>query len=152
MSLLKNTIKILTSAIENYTNIPVVNNDITENEPRPCFYIEPTSITTDFDGIQVEHEVQQIRIIYFEKNTYEGYLDLLTMKDILQKCLLGVAMEYEPGKNFFITEIEWEVYRGDMVLTADVNLELFGENYQTKEDEENPYYMEYLQYTERENF
>lgn len=135
MSLLKQTIKAITLAIENETEIDVVNNDITENEPRPCFYIEPTQIVSDYDGIQIEHETQEIRIVYFDKNTYEGYLNLLDMKETLQGVLLGL-IPTDSGTNIQINQIEWNVYRGDMVLTADVSVEIFGKDVAEETEEE----------------
>lgn len=145
--MLKDTIKTLTEAIEVGTKVLVVNNDITENEPRPCFYIEPISISTDFDGIRVEHEVEKFQITYFGKNSYEGYLDLLTMKDILQACLLGTDLTRADGSQMDIVEIAWNIYRGDMVLTAEVEVELFGQDHSDNEDEE--YYMKTLKYDEK---
>ena len=150
MSLLKDTIKTLTLAIEKGTNLPVVNNDITENEPRPCFYIEPTSIISDIDGIQCEHEEQTFQITYFGLNTYAGYLDLLTMKDTLQECLLGINIHRNDGSTMYITSIEWDIYRGDMVLTAKVIIELFGRNLQAENEETHSDFMEILNYNENE--
>ena len=57
--------------------------DITEDYPRPGYFIEVEDVETNWVANDYIRESSNLKIVFFAAERYEGFLDLLDMKNNL---------------------------------------------------------------------
>lgn len=135
-------IRALSELIEKeYPNYPVVDYDVDEDFPRPSYFINVENVHTEWVATDYVQESSDLEITFFAENRYEGFLELLDMKNNLTK-LFNEPLQL--ADNFYVTLLETtsEVFKADKVLTFSFTANIVNKI----ERNETDYYMENLYY------
>lgn len=127
---------------EKYPNYPVCDMDIDEDYPRPSYFIDVEDVNTSWVATDYIKESSNIQIVFFAENRYEGFLDLLDMKNNLTVLFdepLHISDETSEYYVSLLTTIS-DLYKQDKVLTFNVQADLI----QKVERVDNNPYMEEL--------
>lgn len=137
-------IRSLSELIEtNYPNYPVVDMDIDEDYTRPSYFIDVEDVQTSWVASDYIKESSTIKIVFFAQNRYEGFLDLLDMKNNLT-VLFDDPLFVTDGKTEYYVQMlttDSDLYKQDKVLTFNIQADLI----QKVERKENKPYMENLE-------
>ena len=137
-------IRSLSELIEtNYPNYPVVDMDIDEDYPRPSYFIDVEDVQTSWVASDYIKESSTIKIVFFAQNRYEGFLDLLDMKNNLT-VLFDDPLFVTDGKTEYYVQMlttDSDLYKQDKVLTFNIQADLI----QKVERKETKPYMENLE-------
>ena len=136
-------IRALSELIETkYPNYPVVDIDITEDYPRPSYFIDADDIETSWVANDYIKESSNLKIIFFAAERYEGFLELLDMKNNLT-VLFDDPLYVTNGKEEYYVSLlntASDIYKADKVLEFTLRADLI----QKVERKETEPYMEEL--------
>lgn len=137
-------IRALSELIEsNYPNYPVNDMDIDEDFIRPSYFIDVEDVQTSWVASDYIKESSTLKIVFFAENRYEGFLDLLDMKNNLT-ILFDDPLYVTDGKTEYYVSLlttDSDLYKQDKVLTFNIQAELI----QKVERKEVKPYMENLE-------
>lgn len=124
-----------------YPNYPVVDYDVDEGYPRPSYFINVENVHTEWVATAYIQESSDLEITFFAENRYEGFLELLDMKNNLTK-LFNEPLQI--ADNFYVTLLETtsEIFKQDKVLTFSFTANIVNKI----ERDETDYLMENLYY------
>lgn len=135
-------IRALSNLIEKeYPNYPIVDYDVDEDYPRPCYFIETESVKTQLVAVDYIEELSDLQIVFFAEDRYEGFLDLLEMKNHLTQ-LFNEPLELDNGYFVSLLETTSELFKGDKVLEFSFQVSIVNQI----ERNETDYLMEELDY------
>lgn len=136
-------IRALSELIESkYPNYPVVDMDIDEDYPRPSYFIDVEDVNTSWVATDYIKESSNLKIVFFAENRYEGFLNLLDMKNNLT-MLFDDPIRVSDEKNEYYVKMlttASDLYKQDKVLTFNIQADLI----QKVERNETQPYMEHL--------
>lgn len=136
-------IRALSELIESkYPNYPVVDMDIDEDYPRPSYFIDVEDVNTSWVATDYIKESSNLKIVFFAENRYEGFLNLLDMKNNLT-MLFDDPIRVSDEKNEYYVKMlttASDLYKQDKVLTFNIQADLI----QKVERNESQPYMEHL--------
>lgn len=136
-------IRALSELIEKkYPDYPVVDMDVTENYPRPSYFIEVDDIETSWVANDYIKESSNLKIVFFAAERYEGFLELLDMKNNLT-VLFDDPLYVNNGKSEYYVSLlntASDIYKTDKVLEFTLRADLI----QKVERKETEPYMEEL--------
>ena len=136
-------IRSLSELIENkYPDYPVVDMDVTENYPRPSYFIEVDDIETSWVANDYIKESSNLKIVFFAAERYDGFLELLDMKNNLT-VLFDDPLYVNDGKSEYYVSLlntASDIYKTDKVLEFTLRADLI----QKVERKETEPYMEEL--------
>lgn len=126
-----------------YPNYPVVDYDVEENFPRPSYFINVENVHTEWVATDYIQESSDLEITFFAPNRYEGFLELLDMKNNLT-MLFNEPLQITD--TFFVTllETQSELFKNDKVLTFSFTANIVNKVERNETDD----YMENLYYKE----
>ena len=136
-------IRALTELIsEKYPNYPVCDMDIDEDYPRPSYFIDVEDVNTSWVATDYIKESSNIQIVFFAENRYEGFLDLLDMKNNLTVLFDEPLFISDETSEYYVSLLTTnsDLFKQDKVLTFNVQAELI----QKVERVDNSPYMEEL--------
>lgn len=137
-------IRSLTQLIsDKYPQYDVIDYDVNENFQKPSFFIEPEDVQTSWVASDYIKESSNIKIVFFAENRYEGFLELLDMKNNLT-VLFDDPLLISDGETEYYVSLETtesDLYKSDKVLTFNIQSDLIQK---VKREENNPY-MENLE-------
>lgn len=137
-------IRALSELIEsNYPNYPVNDMDIDEDFVRPSYFIDVEDVQTSWVASDYIKESSTLKIVFFAENRYEGFLDLLDMKNNLT-VLFDDPLYVTDGKTEYYVSLlttDSDLYKQDKVLTFNIQADLI----QKVERKEVKPYMENLE-------
>lgn len=135
-------IRALSNLIEKeYPNYPIVDYDVDEDYPHPCYFIETESVKTQWVAVDYIEELSDLQIVFFAEDRYEGFLDLLEMKNHLTQ-LFNEPLELDNGYFVSLLETTSELFKGDKVLEFSFQVSIVNQI----ERNETDYLMEDLDY------
>lgn len=109
-----------------YPQYPVCDMDIDEDFPRPSYFIDVEDVATSWVASDYIKETSNIKIVFFAENRYEGFLDLLDMKNNLT-VLFDEPLYISNGEEDYYVSLlntNSELYKSDKVLTFDITADL----------------------------
>lgn len=127
----------------NYPNYKVIDYDVDEGFEKPAFFIEPEDVQTSWVASDYIKESSTLNIVFFAENRYEGFLDLLDMKNNLT-LLFDDPLYITDGKTEYYCQMlttDSDLYKQDKVLTFNIQADLI----QKVERKEVKPYMENLE-------
>lgn len=127
---------------KNYPNYPVCDMDIDEDYPRPSYFIDVEDVNTSWVATDYIKESSNIQIVFFAENRYEGFLDLLDMKNNLTVLFDEPLFISDETSEYYVSLLTTnsDLYKQDKVLTFNVQADLI----QKVERVDNSPYMEEL--------
>lgn len=137
-------IRALSELIESkYPNYPVVDMDIDEDYPRPSYFIDVEDVNTSWVATDYIKESSNLKIVFFAENRYEGFLDLLDMKNNLTMLFDDPIRVSNDNKEYYVKMLTTasDLYKQDKVLTFNIQADLI----QKVERNETQPYMEELE-------
>lgn len=135
-------IRALSELIEKeYPDYPVVDYDVEEDYPRPSYFINVENVHTEWVATDYIQESSDLEITFFAPNRYEGFLELLDMKNNLT-MLFNEPLQITD--TFFVTllETQSELFKNDKVLTFSFTANIVNKVERNETDD----YMENLYY------
>ena len=136
-------IRALSELIETkYPDYPVIDMDITEDYPRPGYFIEDEDVETNWVANDYIRESSNLKIVFFAAERYEGFLDLLDMKNNLT-VLFDDPLYVTDGKTEYYVSLlntTSDLYKTDKVLEFALRADLI----QKVERKETQPYMDEL--------
>ncbi len=136
-------IRALSELIEhNYPNYPVVDMDIDEDYPRPSYFIDVEDVNTSWVATDYIKESSNLKIVFFAENRYEGFLNLLDMKNNLTMLFDDPIHVSDETNEYYVKMLTTasDLYKQDKVLTFNIQADLI----QKVERVETQPYMEHL--------
>ncbi len=136
-------IRALSELIETkYPNYPVVDMDITEDYPRPSYFIDVDDIETSWTANDYIKESSNLKIIFFAAERYEGFLELLDMKNNLTVLFDDPLYVTNGREEYYVSLLNTasDIYKADKVLEFTLRADLI----QKVERKETEPYMEEL--------
>lgn len=126
-----------------YPDYPVVDYDVEEDFPRPSYFINVENVHTEWVAVDYVQESSDLEITFFAPNRYEGFLELLDMKNNLT-MLFNEPLQITD--TFFVTllETQSELFKNDKVLTFSFTANIVNKVERNETDD----YMENLYYKE----
>lgn len=135
-------IRALSELIESkYPDYPVIDMDVTEDFPRPGYFIEVEDIETNWVANDYIRESSNLKIVFFAAERYEGFLDLLDMKNNLT-VLFDDPLYVTDGKTEYYVSLlntTSDLYKTDKVLEFALRADLIQK---VERKEEKPYMEE----------
>lgn len=120
-------IRSLSELIEQkYPNYPVCDMDIEEDYPRPCYFIDVEDVNTSWVATDYIKESSTLKIVFFAEDRYEGFLELLDMKNNLT-VLFDDPLYITDGKTEYYCQMlttASDLYKQDKVLTFNIQADL----------------------------
>lgn len=128
---------------EKYPNYPVCDMDIDEDYPRPSYFVDVEDVNTSWVATDYIKESSNIQIVFFAENRYEGFLDLLDMKNNLTVLFDEPLYISDETSEYYVSLLTTnsDLYKQDKVLTFNIQAELI----QKIERVDNIPYMEQLE-------
>ena len=128
---------------EKYPNYPVCDMDIDKDYPRPSYFIDVEDVNTSWVASDYLKESSNIQIVFFAENRYEGFLDLLDMKNNLTVLFDEPLYISDETSEYYVSLLTTnsDLYKQDKVLTFNIQADLI----QKVERIDNSPYMEELE-------
>lgn len=120
-------IRALSALIENnYPNYPVIDMDVTEDYPRPGYFIDVDDVQTSWVANDYIKESSKLNIIFFAEDRYSGFLDLLDMKNNLTMLFDEPLLVENEDTQYYVSLLETtsDLFKNDKVLTFSVTADL----------------------------
>lgn len=136
-------IRSLTELINtNYPQYKIIDCDIDEGFDRPSFFIDVEDVNTSWVATDYIKESSNIQIVFFAENRYEGFLDLLDMKNNLTVLFDEPLYISDETSEYYVSLLTTnsDLYKQDKVLTFNIQADLI----QKVERKETKHYMEEL--------
>ena len=111
--------------------------DVDKDYPRPSYFIDVDDVSTDWQAQDYLRETSNIKIVFFAVNRYEGFLELLDMKNALTVLFndpLDVASD-EEHQYINLMETTSELYKHDKVLSFNITTSLIQHIERAESDE-----------------
>lgn len=124
-----------------YPNYPVIDYDVDEDFPRPSYFIEVENVKTEWVAVDYLQETSDLQITFFAEDRYDGFLELLDMKNNLTQ-LFNEPLLLDNGYYVSLLETTSEIYKSDKVLEFSFSVAVVNKIERTETD----YYMEELDY------
>lgn len=113
---------------EKFPDFPVVDRDLTEGFPRPCYFIDVEGLVTENLTNRLIKETADIEISYFAEDIYEGFLRLLEVNSELVAALTEplpiTDMNGETVAHVVFNDVRTEIIKADKSLTFSMTTEL----------------------------
>lgn len=127
------------------TNCPrykIIDCDVDEGFDRPSFFIDVEDVNTSWVATDYIKESSNIQIVFFAENRYEGFLDLLDMKNNLTVLFDEPLYISDETSEYYVSLLTTnsDLYKQDKVLTFNIQADLI----QKIERVDNSPYMEEL--------
>lgn len=125
-----------------YSEYKLIDYDIDEGFEKPCFFIDVEDINTEWVATDYLKESSNIKIVFFAENRYEGFLDLLQMKNNLMTLFENPLYISNGETDYYVSLLTTnsDLYKQDKVLTFNIEADLI----QKVERVDNNPYMENL--------
>ena len=125
-------IRALSSCIEsNFPDYPVVDRDLEEGFPRPCYFIDINSVVSESLTHKLVKDTADIEIDFLAEDIYKGFLNLLDVKNKLVKLFSEpLALTDERGNvmaHVVFNDVRTEVIKVDKALICNLSTELVQE-------------------------
>lgn len=120
-------IRALSELIENnYPDYPVIDMDVTEDYPRPGYFIDVDDVQTAWVANDYIKESSKLNIIFFAEDRYSGFLDLLDMKNNLTMLFDEPLLVENEDTQYYVSLLETtsDLFKNDKVLTFSVTADL----------------------------
>lgn len=120
-------IRALSELIENnYPNYPVIDMDVTEDYPRPGYFIDVDDVQTSWVANDYIKESSKLNIVFFAEDRYSGFLDLLDMKNNLTMLFDEPLLVENEDIQYYVSLLETtsDLFKTDKVLTFSVTVDL----------------------------
>lgn len=120
-------IRALSELIENnYPDYPVIDMDVTEDYPRPGYFIDVDDVQTSWVANDYIKESSKLNIIFFAEDRYSGFLDLLDMKNNLTMLFDEPLLVENEDNQYYVSLLETtsDLFKNDKVLTFSVTADL----------------------------
>lgn len=120
-------IRALSELIENnYPNYPVIDMDVTEDYPRPGYFIDVDDVQTSWVANDYIKESSKLNIVFFAEDRYSGFLDLLDMKNNLTMLFDEPLLVENEDIQYYVSLLETtsDLFKTDKVLTFSVTTDL----------------------------
>ena len=116
---------------EKFPDFPVVDRDLTEGFPRPCYFIDVEGLVTENLTNRLIKETADIEISFFAEDIYEGFLRLLEVNSELIAALTEplpiTDMDGETVAHVVFNDVRTEVIKVDKALICNLSTELVQE-------------------------
>lgn len=140
-------IRALSNLIEKeYPDYPIVDYDVDEDYPRPSYFINVENVQTSWVATDYLQETSDLEITFFAEDRYDGFLELLDMKNNLT-ALFNEPLLLDNGYYVSLLETTSEIFKTDKVLTFSFSAVIVNK----VERKETDYLMEHLYYNKGEN-
>lgn len=125
-------IRALSSCIEsNFPDYPVVDRDLEEGFPRPCYFIDINSVVSESLTHKLVKDTADIEIDFLAEDIYKGFLNLLDVKNKLVKLFSEPLALTDEGGNVIahvvFNDVRTEVIKVDKALICNLSTELVQE-------------------------
>lgn len=125
-------IRALSSCIEsNFPDYPVVDRDLEEGFPRPCYFIDINSVVSESLTHKLVKDTADIEIDFLAEDIYKGFLNLLDVKNKLVKLFSEPLALTDEGGNVIahvvFNNVRTEVIKVDKALICNLSTELVQE-------------------------
>ena len=125
-------IRALSSCIEsNFPDYPVVDRDLEEGFPRPCYFIDINSVVSESLTHKLVKDTADIEIDFLAEDIYKGFLNLLDVKNKLVKLFSEPLALTDEGGNVIahvvFNHVRTEVIKADKALICNLSTELVQE-------------------------
>ena len=125
-------IRALSSCIEsNFPDYPVVDRDLEEGFPRPCYFIDINSVVSESLTHKIVKDTADIEIDFLAEDIYKGFLNLLDVKNKLVKLFSEPLALTDEGGNVIahvvFNDVRTEVIKADKALICNLSTELVQE-------------------------
>ena len=125
-------IRALSSCIEsNFPDYPVVDRDLEEGFPRPCYFIDINSVVSESLTHKLVKDTADIEIDFLAEDIYKGFLNLLDVKNKLVKLFSDPLALTDEGGNVIahvvFNDVRTEVIKADKALICNLSTELVQE-------------------------
>ena len=122
----------LSSCIEsNFPDYPVVDRDLEEGFPRPCYFIDINSVVSESLTHKLVKDTADIEIDFLAEDIYKGFLNLLDVKNKLVKLFSEPLALTDEGGNVIahvvFNDVRTEVIKADKALICNLSTELVQE-------------------------
>lgn len=120
-------IRSLTELINtNYPQYKIIDCDVDEGFDRPSFFIDVEDVNTSWVATDYIKESSNIQIVFFAENRYEGFLDLLDMKNNLTVLFDEPLYISDETSEYYVSLLTTnsDLYKQDKVLTFNIQAEL----------------------------
>lgn len=137
-------IRSLTELINNhYPEYKIVDYDVSEGFEKPCFFIEPEDVETSWVANDYLKESSTLKIVFFAENRYDGFLDLLDMKNNLTMLFDDPLYVTNDKIGYYVSLLTTtsDIYKTDKVLEFTLRADLI----QKVDRKETDNYMEELE-------
>ena len=125
-------IRALSSCIEsNFPDYPIVDRDLEEGFPRPCYFIDINSVVSESLTHKLVKDTADIEIDFLAEDIYKGFLNLLDVKNKLVKLFSEPLALTDEGGNVIahvvFNDVRTEVIKADKALICNLSTELVQE-------------------------
>lgn len=125
-------IRAISSCIEsNFPDYPVVDRDLEEGFPRPCYFIDINSVVSESLTHKLVKDTADIEIDFLAEDIYKGFLNLLDVKNKLVKLFSEPLALTDEGGNVIahvvFNDVRTEVIKADKALICNLSTELVQE-------------------------
>ena len=125
-------IRALSSCIEsNFPDYPVVDRDLEEGFPRPCYFIDINSVVSESLTHKLVKDTADIEIDFLAEDIYKGFLNLLDVKNKLVKLFSEPLALTDEGGNVIahvvFNDVRTEVIKVDKALICNLSTKLVQE-------------------------
>lgn len=105
---------------------PVIDYDITEDFPRPGYFIEVEDVETNWVANDYIRESSNLKIIFFAAERYEGFLELLDMKNNLTVLFDDPLYVTNGQDKYYVSLLNTasDIYKADKVLEFTLRADL----------------------------
>ena len=92
--------------------------DVTEDFPRPGYFIEVEDVETNWVANDYIRESSNLKIVFFAAERYEGFLDLLDMKNNLTVLFDDPLLVTDGKTEYYVSLLNTtsDLYKTDKVL------------------------------------
>lgn len=118
-----------------WPDVPVWDKDYDyiRDEDRPCFVMEFDDQSEGYLTQDYRMQSMTVSLFYFAPKRHKGYAELLKHKAALSDALLQ-PVKVDEGFVIYTTDIDYEIDRDDMVLTAMFDIQTV-QDYAAERDE-----------------
>lgn len=109
-----------------YPQYQVVDIDVDEDYPRPSYFIDIDDVSTEWQAQDYLKESSNIKIVFFAEDRYEGFLELLDMKNALTVLFNNPLLVANDAEHQYINLLETtsDIYKPDKVLSFSIQADL----------------------------
>lgn len=116
---------------ENFPNYLVNDRDLEEGFERPSFFIDIAEVRGSTKTARYVTEYAELELFMFEKNIYQGFLNLLDAKNkilvLLQQPLKLTDDNNKVVAHIVFNDVEVNISKADKALSCTMNYELVQE-------------------------